>query len=205
MIFLDGLPESLKIGGVEYPIHTDFRVILAYDRMLNSGEDNGRTMLQALQSIFDVIPRDIEEAITALNWFINCGKREKQYKPSHKVLGINSNLPFDFEEDDLLIWSAFKARYGIDLLKIESLHWWLFRALLDDLGEEVRLSQIMQYRVIDTNMDGISKERKKFLEAMQRYYKISKYEEERDEEFIQALLNGEDISRFLERQEKEEC
>lgn len=91
------------------------------------------------------------------------------------------------------------------LLKIESLHWWLFRALLDDLGEEVRLSQIMQYRVIDTNTDGISKERKKFLEAMQRYYKISKYEEERDEEFIQALLNGEDISRFLERQEKEEC
>jgi len=48
-------------------------------------------------------------------------------------------------------------------------------------------------------MDGISKERKKFLDSMQRYYKISKYEEERDEEFIQALINGEDISRFLER------
>lgn len=205
MIFLDGFPESLKIGGVEYPIHTDFRVILAYDRILNSGEDDGMSILQALQNIFDVIPRDIEEAITALNWFINCGKNEKTHKPSNKVLGINSNIPFDFEEDDLLIWSAFKARYGIDLLKIESLHWWLFRALLDDLGEEVRLSQIMQYRVIDTNMDGISKERKKFLDSMQRYYKISKYEEERDEEFIQALINGDDISKFLEKQEEAEC
>ena len=99
----------------------------------------------------------------------------------------------------MLIWSAFQSRYGIDLLTIPHLHWWQFRALLDDLGEDNRFSQIMQYRGIDTNADGISKERKKFLDAMQRYYKIQEYDEERDEAFIQALMNGEDISRFLEK------
>lgn len=199
MIFLDGLPEALYVNGMEYPIYTDYRAILAYDRMLESEDENEKILCQALNTVFKQVPRDIEAAITALNWFISCGKEEKQNRPSNRILGINNNKSFDFEEDDLLIWSAFQSRYGIDLLTIPHLHWWQFRALLDDLGEDNRFSQIMQYRVIDTNADGISKERKKFLDAMQRYYKIQEYDEERDEAFIQALMNGEDISRFLEK------
>lgn len=198
MIFLDGLPESLYVNGTEYPINTDYRAILAYDRMLNADDKSGLLIYGALSSVYRQMPDNIEEAITALNWFISCGKKKKKDRPSNKVLGINCNKSFDFEEDDLLIWSAFKSRYNIDLLTIEHLHWWLFRALLDDIGDDTRFSQIMQYRVIDTTADGISNERKKFLNAMQRYYKINENEEERDEEFIQALLNGEDISRFLE-------
>lgn len=202
MIFLDGLPQSLNVDGVEYPIKTDYRTILTYDRKINEGNEI-EIIMEALNLVFEEIPDHIEEAITKLNWFINCGRKERKNVPSNKVLGINQNKAFEFEEDELLIWSAFKSRYGIDLLEVESLHWWLFRALLDDIGDDVRLSQIMQYRVIDTGADGISKERKKFLNAMQRYYKIQEYKEERDEQFIQALLNGEDISKFLEQQEDE--
>lgn len=198
MIFLEGLPETLTVNGMVYPLYTDYRAVLQYDRMLHSGEDS-RVIYQALGMIYKEIPSDIEKAIQAVNWFVNCGREDKKSRPSNKVLGINQNQAFGFEEDELLIWSAFKFRFQIDLLEIDHLHWWLFRALLDDIGDDVRLSQIMQYRVIDTNMEGISKERKNFLNAMQRYYKIQEHQEERDEEFIKALLNGEDISKFLEK------
>lgn len=198
MIFLDGLPETLTVDGAVYPINTDYRAVLNYDRVLQSGEE-GAVIYQALGVIYKEIPPNLEAAIEAVNWFINCGRKEKKNTPSNKVLGINRNKPFEFEEDELMIWSAFKSRFQIDLLETGHLHWWLFRSLLDDIGDDVRLSQIMQYRVIDTNADGISKERKKFLDAMQKYYKIQERQEERDEEFIQALLKGEDISRFLEK------
>lgn len=198
MIFLDGLPETLTVDGVNYPIHTDYRAVLKYDRMLQAGED-GTAIYQALSAVYKKIPENIEGAIEAVNWFVNCGREESKYKPSNKVLGINQNQAFGFEEDELLIWSAFKSRFQIDLLEIKHLHWWLFRSLLDDIGDDVRLSQVMQYRVVDTNAEGISKERKNFLNAMQRYYKIQEHQEERDEEFINALLKGEDISRFLEK------
>lgn len=197
MIFLDGLPLSLNIDGVEYPIKTDYRAILKYDRMISQKSEDGVIIIRALEQIFCKLPNNIEAAIAGINWFVNCGREEKQNVPSNKTLGINGNKAFDFERDELLIWSAFRSRYGIDLLETECLHWWLFRALLDDIGNDVRLSQIMQYRIIDTNAEGISKERKKFLDAMQRYYKITEAKNERDEAFIQALLNGEDISGFL--------
>lgn len=200
MIFLDGLPETLNIDGAEYQIRADYRAILKYDRML-SGEVEGKTIYEALKLIYVCVPENVDAAITAANWFVNCGRKETRVAPPNKILGINGNKAFDFEEDELLIWSAFRSRYGIDLLEVEHLHWWKFRALLDDIGDDARLSRVMQYRVVDTNADGIAKERKKFLEAMQRYYKITEQEEERDEEFIQALLNGDDISRFLDKGE----
>ncbi len=200
MIFLDGLPETLNVDGAEYQINTDYRAILKYDRML-SGEVEGKTIYEALKLIYVQVPGNVDAAITAANWFVNCGRKEPKSAPPNKVLGINGNKAFDFEEDELLIWSAFRSRYGIDLLEVEHLHWWKFRALLDDIGDDARLSRVMQYRVVDTNADGITKERKKFLEAMQRYYKITEEAEERDEEFIQALLNGEDISEFLNKGE----
>lgn len=200
MIFLDGLPETLNVDGTEYQINTDYRAILKYDRIL-SGEVEGKTIYEALKLIYVQVPGNVDAAITAANWFVNCGRKEPKSAPPNKVLGINGNRAFDFEEDELLIWSAFRSRYGIDLLEVKHLHWWKFRALLDDIGDDARLSRVMQYRVMDTNADGITKERKEFLEAMQRYYKITEEVEERDEEFIQALLNGEDISEFLNKGE----
>lgn len=201
MMFLDGLPGTLNINGTEYPINTDFRAVLKYDRCLRM-EDEARGLYEALNALYITIPPDVEAAVTAANWFVNCGKSEKAHAPSNRILGVNGKKSFDFEEDDIRLWTAVKTRYGIDLLQVDHLHWWLFRGMVDDIGEDSVLSRIMYYRTVDVNADELPKKRKEFLTALQHFYELHECEEERDEEFIQALLNGEDISRFLEATEE---
>lgn len=114
------LPDSINVQGVEYPIQTDFRTILRYSTQMDTiAEDNLAEIISCMKIvIYRDFPDDIFSAISALNWFIKCGKEEKRNRPSNKLLGVNSNQPFDFSVDGELIWSAFRRNdvYGIDLL-----------------------------------------------------------------------------------------
>lgn len=195
------LPDSINVQGVEYPIQTDFRTILRYSAQMDTiAEDNLAEIISCMKIvIYRDFPDDIFSAISALNWFIKCGKEEKRNRPSKKLLGVNSNQPFDFSVDGELIWSAFRRNdvYGIDLLEIPYLHWWKFIAMLDDLPEDTRLHRIMDYRTIDTTNKNLSKEARDVYAALQRYYKIRAVKDQRKEELIKALKEGRDPSPYL--------
>lgn len=195
------LPDSINVQGVEYPIQTDFRTILRYSTQMDTiTEDNLAEIISCMKIvIYRDFPDDIFSAISALNWFIKCGKEEKRNRPSNKLLGVNSNQPFDFSVDGELIWSAFRRNdvYGIDLLEIPYLHWWKFIAMLDDLPEDTRLHRIMDYRTIDTTNKNLSKEARDVYAALQRYYKIRAVKDQRNEELIKALKEGKDPSPYL--------
>lgn len=195
------LPDSINVQGVEYPIQTDFRTILRYSAQMDTiAEDNLAEIISCMKIvIYRDFPDDIFSAISALNWFIKCGKEEKRNRPSNKLLGVNSNQPFDFSVDGELIWSAFRRNdvYGIDLLEIPYLHWWKFIAMLDDLPEDTRLHRIMDYRTIDTTNKNLSKEARDVYAALQRYYKIRAVKDQRNEELIKALKEGRDPSPYL--------
>lgn len=195
------LPDSINVQGVEYPIQTDFRTILRYSTQMDTiAEDNLAEIISCMKIvIYRDFPDDIFSAISALNWFIKCGKEEKRNRPSNKLLGVNSNQPFDFSVDGELIWSAFRRNdvYGIDLLEIPYLHWWKFVAMLDDLPEDTRLHRIMDYRTIDTTNKNLSKEARDVYAALQRYYKIRAVKDQRNEELIKALKEGKDPSPYL--------
>lgn len=195
------LPDSINVQGVEYPIQTDFRTILRYSAQMDTiEEDNLAEIIRCMKIvIYRDFPDDIFSAISALNWFVKCGREEKRNRPSNKLLGVNSNQPFDFSVDGELIWSAFRRNdvYGIDLLEIPYLHWWKFIAMLDDLPEDTRLHRIMDYRTIDTSNKNISKEARDVYAALQRYYKIRAVKDQRNEELIKALKEGRDPSPYL--------
>lgn len=195
------LPDSINVQGVEYPIQTDFRTILRYSAQMDTiAEDNLAEIISCMKIvIYRDFPDDIFSAISALNWFIKCGKEEKRNRPSNKLLGVNSNQPFGFSVDGELIWSAFRRNdvYGIDLLEIPYLHWWKFIAMLDDLPEDTRLHRIMDYRTIDTTNKNLSKEARDVYAALQRYYKIRAVKDQRNEELIKALKEGRDPTPYL--------
>lgn len=202
MSFLTDLPpKSLNIGGVEYPIDSDFRTILRYNAQLKEIDDEDiEGVVRCMQIVFyKAFPTDVISAIQSLNWFIRCGKEEKRRKPSNKLLGINSNEPFDFEIDGELIYSAFRRNdvYGIDLHEVAYLHWWNFIAMLDDVPENTKLSRVMEYRTIDTTNKNLSKEARDVYAALQRYYKIRIEKEQRNEELVKALKEGRDPSPYL--------
>lgn len=202
MSFLTELPpKSLNIGGAEYPINSDFRTVLRYNEQLKRvSEEDLEGIVRCMQMIFcKALPENLIEAIQSLNWFIRCGRKEKKRRPSNKLLGINSNQPFDFETDGEMIYSAFKRNdvYGIDLHEIPYLHWWEFIALLDDLPDSVKLSRVMEYRTIDTSNKNLSKETRDVYMALQRYYKIQVEKDQRNEELIKALKEGRDPAPYL--------
>lgn len=194
-------PKTLFINGAEYPINSDFRTILRYNMQLKKVEDgDAKGVLACMHMIFcGSFPEDIVSAIQSLNWFIRCGRTEKKRRPSNKLLGINSNEPFDFEADGEMIYSAFRRNdvYGMDLHEIPYLHWWEFIAMLDDLPETVKLRRVMEYRTIDTSNKNLSKEARDVYGALQRYYKIQEMKEQRNEELIKALKEGRDPSPYL--------
>ena len=73
--------------------------------------------------------------------------------------------------------------------------------LLENLGSDTRLSRIMEYRTIDTASKHLSKEQRKFYQAMQRYYELRLQQvhemSEKDRMIEEALMNGGDVSQLL--------
>lgn len=75
---------------------------------------------------------------------------------------------FDFEQDSGNIYTAFKARYGVDPARVK-LHWFEFVSMLGDLGD-CALTNIIKIRLADTAK--MSGEQKNEYMRLQRKYAI---------------------------------
>ena len=73
----------------------------------------------------------------------------------------SSKQVYSYEEDMTWIYSAFREVYGIDLQKIEYMHWWEFQTLFTGLPESTEIKQRMMYRSIDLRTVKDKDERKR--------------------------------------------
>ncbi len=124
-IILDGFPDEYE----GYLIRTDFRVGMQISEALNDVDlAKPEKMMTALRLLYgNGIPPDSDVAESGLRWFMAGGNPDEEHIPDGKP------PTFDFEQDNRLLYSAFRARYGIDLTR-EGLHWFAFLAMLGDLG-----------------------------------------------------------------------
>lgn len=125
------------IDGKAYPLHTDFRVGIAFFQRLISGEALTLGELYGLWYA-EAVPEDVEVAREAIYSFYRCG-REKTRTEEHPALA------YAFGADGSAIIAAFAREYRIDLTQ-EKMHWWRFSALLEGLfahsfSERVRYRQ----------------------------------------------------------------
>lgn len=155
MVLVDGLADSVEIGGERVPIETDFRAWLLLDALLFDREvrDEERQML-ALELIFgeENVPLNRGEAFRAIINFYTGetgGKeREKLTKTSKAEKRGIAERAYDFSADWGYIYAAFLQAYGIDLTTAR-LHWWQFRALFAALPEDCMMCKIIGYRTMD--------------------------------------------------------
>lgn len=195
-------PKNLYINGVECPINADFRTVLrCYEIQGKKKELSEEDLIAILRKFYKKQRSFDEEHVNQMFWFFSCGREKKKKSFPRKIAGINNKQPFDFEEDADLIYAGFLQQYGIDLQEVD-MHWWKFMILLENLGTDTRLSRIMEYRTIDTASKHLSKDQRKYYQAMQRYYGLDQHVEpeisERERMIEEALLNGGDVSRILE-------
>ena len=175
-ILIDLLPSSVKIDGTEYEINSDFRTSVLFSLLME--DDNlseEEKVLQALNLYYPVVPNNLEKVIEQIKWFYSCGKLDNPI--GNKKVRASSKKVFDFEVDANYIYSAFMSQYRIDLQVIEELHWWKFKALLEGLKEDNKLSKIIEYRSVDLSKIK-DKEQRKFYKDMQKQYSLNKESKE---------------------------
>ena len=122
------LPTSATIGGVEYPLNTDYRDILEIFEYLNDPDNPEWLRWQIAIALFyeGEIPEEHQsEAMQYLADFISCGEQEE--KPGPKLL--------DWEQDASLIAADINKVAGTEIRAVEYLHWWTFMAFFRALGE----------------------------------------------------------------------
>ena len=71
--------------------------------------------------------------------------------------------------------------------------------LLENLGEDTRLSRLIEYRTIDTSSKNLSKETRNFYRAMQRYYSLENNVQISDKQkaIEDALMKGENVDELI--------
>lgn len=199
-VLTEPFPTKLIIDGAECPINSGFRTVLRCYELQGDNEIlSGDSLLEILRLFYGRRRVYTQGHIDQMLWFFACGRVKKKKHFPRKIAGLNDKQPFDFSEDADLIYAGFLQQYGIDLQK-EDMHWWKFMILLENLGSETRLQKIMEYRTIDTASKHLSKEQRKYYQAMQRYYGLKiKVPTMTDKEKLieEALLNGGDVSKLL--------
>lgn len=160
-ILLDNLPETVEVGGIEYPISSDFRTGIIFEKILHDDELDNREIVQTALELYyeDDRPDDTEDALEAILDFYACGERKKGSVQATKDKSINQPRIYDFDHDADYIFGAFLTQYGIDLNEIEYMHWWKFQALFKSLESHNKIVEIMGYRGTDLGKIKDKKER----------------------------------------------
>lgn len=130
-------PTSLDIGGVEYEIRTDYRVVLDLLMALNDPEltdsDNkvsaymqSRVILEIMFPDCDNIPQEhIQEALDKVAEFIDMGIGDDSKKPK----------TMDWEQDAAIIIPAINKVLNREIRAEKYMHWWTFLGAYMEIGE----------------------------------------------------------------------
>ncbi len=176
-------PETVRIGGRDYAINTDFSVWIEIEQQLLKGErSGGKGLARVFTLAFPTLPDRFQDAVKGLMWFYSGGMVKNS-----EAQGVFSTPAYDLKADFEYIWAGFLSEFGIDLMHTD-MHWWKFRRLLSCLGENCKFSQIVSYRCTDTSRIK-NRELKSFYEKMKKRYRLPdvRGEEEKEMDMAQKL------------------
>ena len=148
-ILFEELPDAVEVSGKFYKIATDFRDWIAFfDMMSDTAINQKQKMLTALTWFSGEIPANLPKAFNALTDFASCSGMKKTSENQDKN-SKNSGVPtLSWLYDSAYVLGAFRQVYGIDLIRMEFMHWWEFSALFEALPEETPIKKRIAYRQI---------------------------------------------------------
>ncbi len=159
-IILDKLPDNFE----GYLIRTDFRIGIQISLALTDVNLHDDEKIKvAVRLLFGAGVPAAEKAIMGVKWFLSGGEIKESSDSAETEC-------FNFEQDSQEIFTAFRARYGIDLSRV-TMHWFEFNAMLRDLGD-CALTDIIKIRL--TDISKMSGEQRNMLLKLQQKYAIRK-------------------------------
>lgn len=174
MLSLTDTPLSaIKFDGETYQINLAFDNVIKYLELV--GDDSENKELKALKLFFgdQEIPLDpdfIESSFKLINETITKsayqGNSSKDWS-----MNIAPQHIYSYEQDADAIYSSFMMQYHIDLLKERGkMHWCVFRALFDGLGEDTPIQRIIELR--QKNLADVPDEQRGRFLQLQQYYSL---------------------------------
>ena len=162
---ISGLPESITVGGRDYPICGDFRRWILITELLGEKRLPAMRKLELMTKLAGLaeLPDDRTALAEALLRFASCGESVSGSGGSSG----NTAPVFDFTADGDAIFSAFYQVYGIDLTQAP-LHWWKFTALLKSLPPDTEFMSRIALRTMDLSRIEDDALRKKLRRARAR-------------------------------------
>lgn len=167
-ILTETLPEKIKVNNIEFDINTDFRAGIAFELLIQKGEDNVEKLLTPFFPK-GIKEEHLQELLQAIEIFYCCGKLPEK----SPAITTNRKQSYCFEQDANIIFADFLNFYGINLNTV-SLHWWAFRSLLEGLPEKSEFKQRIYYRTVDTK--GMSKNEKQRIAKYRKAIEIKTVE-----------------------------
>ena len=179
------LPREAVIGGVKYPINTDFRDILEIFSYLDDPQLPEFIRWKVALALFfeGEIPQEREgEALAFLADFLRCGQPESA--PGPKLL--------DWQQDGNLIVADVNKAAGQEIRALPYVHWWTFMSWFHAIGEG-QLSTVVSIRdklrrgkKLEAWERDFYRENKSRVDLKKRYSLREKEEQQR----LNALLDG---------------
>ena len=133
------LPTTVKVGGKDYAIETDFRKIINILTAFNDPDldDEAKSFVFFSAFFREPVPREhLLEAYEAGMEFIEAGIKSDG-KPARRLM--------DWEQDAPLIIPAVNKVAGTEIRALPYLHWWTFISYYMEIGES-QFSNVLQIR-----------------------------------------------------------
>lgn len=181
------LPEALEINGNEIPINTDFRraliVFEACDDPDLTDKEKAYIMLDAIIGVDKLDPKDYEEAIRKVSWYLDGGRNFDDGPSKHRKL-------MDWKQDEQLVFSAVNDVARCETREKSYIHWWTFLGYFNEIREGL-FSQVLLIRQKKAGGKQLTKEERKFYLENKGLIDIKpKYSEEEQKEIdrLNAML-----------------
>lgn len=182
------LPTSLEIGGREFPIRTDFRVILRIyaawnDRALTDAEKCAVCLVNLYEHPEEITPDIAQEAARAAYRFCAAGQDIDEDKPPVKL--------FDWAQDERILFPAVNKAAGCETRALPYLHWWAFVGLLGEIGDGL-FSTVLHIRQKRADGKRLDKWEEEFFRRNRKLITLRTPEEQaaidETEEFLKTLI-----------------
>ena len=133
------LPTSVTVSGCEYPIRTDFRVILEIFVMLDDPDLTDADKTEALLQMFYVErPPDAEAALRAFTDFVDPRHGNQGKKSSGRLI--------DWSQDFDLMVAPINHILGFECRAADYLHWHTFLAAYLEIPPESVFARVLRIR-----------------------------------------------------------
>ena len=193
---IGGLPETLTVGGREYPIRTDYRDVLQVLEAFSDEElEHIEKWIVAVYLLFedfscadDVLEAvedgfDLGEAVEQISWFLSVGKPEEKDRDAPL---------YDWKQDEQMIFAAVNKVAGREVREADYMHWWTLSGYVNGVDKDDFWTFVVGIRDKLNKKKKLEKNEREFLNKNRELVILEKRKTREEQELemrYKALLN----------------